>query len=173
MARQDITPNDIIVKTSVNLYKSDVDNLTKRGFSISDTVRDLLHHISSYGDEEIFFSVRRSGGLSILEITENKIKEIEEKISELKTTKSEFVQRRNLILKNLDVVQSQEKEYLDWQSVTELGYAIDTVMFHSNFDPDIIRGSVGPEIEKMENLNPGWNLEQYIEMKKKLLGITQ
>ncbi|TRZ53723.1 MAG: hypothetical protein D4S01_00850 [Dehalococcoidia bacterium] len=159
---------DSLKSTSVTLYKSDIEELTSRGLSVSETIRELLHHIISYDATDIFFSVRRGQAYEHIATLDKRILKLSKQQSIIQADINELTNRRNEILKRQDIIESQCNEAKTWKRICELGSTIDTFIYLNEFDITKIMEMDIPEIAEMEAVNPGWSLLTHIEMKKKL-----
>ena len=166
---------DKLKSTTVNLFESDIKILERRGISISDAVRGILHHIITTDSSDILYCVRhgQSG---------EQLKSIDQRIQRLLKDRDKIDREREWIdnkineLEDLkDVLQHNikaaaiEHEYNEnIRKVINLGLDLDKIIYQCNFDEEKIREMGGDSVEEMERLNPGWSLSTHIGLRKKL-----
>jgi len=160
--------DDRIVNTSVSLYKSDIDEITKRGLTVSGTLRELIHHIVEYDASDIFFSIRRGQICEHLTVIDKRIDDLCFQRGQIETKLHELRKRRDHILDRKKILESQINEAEIWEKICKIGSAIDEIVYQCDFDIDLIKEQNAPEIAEMEVINPGWNIEDHVKMRREL-----
>ena len=152
--------------TSVNLYEDDLITLQKRGISISDTLRELVHHICQNDIPDVLKAVRIGQTYEQINILNERIETLIEKRDAIN---DQIEYYRSLVLE----ITGHQSTILEHQSrqeiinrICEIGKAIDILMYKCNYDTEAMRKENIPELKEMEEINPGWSLEDHIKMRK-------
>lgn len=164
--------NGLMRSTSVNLYESDIKELEKRGLSISETIRELIHHICEYNAHDIFFSVRKGQAAEQLDSIEKRISKLKERRVLIDEDIERMEQQRDIILENMKILDSQVTQQQMWERICQIGNSIDIMIYQCDFDYDAVIEKDIPEIAEMQSINPGWSLKDHIEMRKRICRVN-
>lgn len=158
-------PN-ITKSTSVNLYEDDLIILQKKGISISDTLRELLHHLCQNDITDILKSVRIGQTYEQINMLNDKIDQLIKKRDEIDSDIEYYKLQVKEILEHQSIILEHQSRQEQIDRICEVGKAIDALMYNCKFDVDeMIRANI-PELEEMKRINPGWSLAEHIRMRK-------
>lgn len=152
--------------TTVNLYADDVITLQQKGIPISDALREMVHYLCVNDMTDILKSVKYGQLFNQLNYTQAKLESLIEKKEDIERQISECKELISFILECQSKVVTYEDNQETIARICEIGPAIDALMYKCNYDPEAMRRANIPELKEMEELNPGWSLEDHIKMRR-------
>lgn len=154
--------------TSVNLYEEDVEILRNNGIPVSDALRELTHYLCQNGLIGVLKSVGQNDLIEQFNVKIAQLERLKDQKRDLDSKIRECEEQLEFIMKCQAEIKSEEGYQDRINRICEIGRIIDNIIFSYEYDIERIRSDNIPEIEEMEGINPGWSLEEHIEMKKKL-----
>lgn len=161
--------SDRLKKTSIRLYEDDVKEFERRGLSLSDVVRTIVHHIAHQDDTDIIHCIKESQHSSELSKILYEIETLEKKKSDIDRRISDLNELREQIKDRIRVEDIEMEYRLKIDEVFYLGTDIDQLIIKYEFDEDVIRKRAFKEINRMIGINPGWSLSEHIKIRKRVL----
>ena len=158
--------SNVMKSTSVNLYEDDLIILQKRGISVSDTIRELIHHICQNDTPDVLKAVRIGQTYEQINILNDRIETLIEKRDSINDQIGYYQSLVQEIAGHQTTILEHQSRQDKINRICEIGKAIDILMYKCNFDAEAMRKENIPELKEMEELNPGWSLEDHIKMRR-------
>lgn len=154
--------------TTVNLYEEDVEVLQQNGIAVSDGLRELVHYLCEHDMTDVLKSVRYGQLFAQLNELQSKMERARAERDHLNSVIDEYSSNIAYIME----CQAKFKLYEDNQDKIDriclIGKSIDNLMYVCNFDVEAMRRANIPELKEMEEINPGWNLDEHVRMRKSI-----
>lgn len=159
-----VRPN--IKHTTVNLYEDDVEFLRQKGIPISDALRELVHYLCVNDMTDILKSVRYGQLFTQLNNLQEKLENAKAAREHLDKQITEYESGISFVLacqKDYKLIEDNQEKF---ERICEIGKVIDLLMYRCNFNIKKMREADIPELREMEEINPGWDLEEHVRMRK-------
>lgn len=156
--------------TTVNLYETDIQEMELRGLSISETVREIIHHFCENDEADMLYAISKGHVIRNSNLIDRRIDSLKKQRDLITASIENLEQQKQEYLTSVIRIDQKLEEARTWERICELGTIITNLVYSCNFDIDKVLELDAPEIKEMQTINPGWSITEHIRIKKEISG---